>query len=176
MGLDINFFKTNKSNWKRYQEECHKFANLSDEEKEKGYHGTEAPNYQFDPEEIGYFRKVNFLMRFFNYTGNCEYKEIKRDELEDLKNKCLALATIKPKRVEISGNTLTGLTGPVTRTLSQKDQELCAKLLPTTSGFFFGSTDYDGYYLDDVKEVFVWVCRVLENLKDNEVVLMFCWW
>ena len=32
MGLDINFFKSKKSDWKKYQEECDKFANLSDEE------------------------------------------------------------------------------------------------------------------------------------------------
>ena len=37
-----------------------------------------------------------------------------------------------------------------------KNHDLAEKLLPTQSGFFFGGTDYDQYYFDD-----------LENTKDN---------
>lgn len=31
------------------------------------------------------------------------------------------------------------------------DRDLAEELLPTTSGFFFGSTDYDQYYFDDLE-------------------------
>ncbi|HUS49320.1 MAG TPA: hypothetical protein VMZ91_04100, partial [Candidatus Paceibacterota bacterium] len=31
------------------------------------------------------------------------------------------------------------------------DKEKAEELLPTQSGFFFGSTDYDEYYLEDLK-------------------------
>ena len=32
-----------------------------------------------------------------------------------------------------------------------KDKNNAKKLLPTTSGFFFGGTDYDEYYFDECK-------------------------
>lgn len=31
------------------------------------------------------------------------------------------------------------------------DRDLAEELLPTTSGFFFGSTDYDQYYFEDLE-------------------------
>ena len=33
------------------------------------------------------------------------------------------------------------------------DHSKAEELLPTCDGFFFGSTDYDEWYFDDVKEV-----------------------
>ena len=41
--------------------------------------------------------------------------------------------------------------------------ELAEKLLPTTDGFFFGSTDYDADYLYDV----TWTAKELRKLIDN---------
>ena len=56
------------------------------------------------------------------------------------------------------------------------DIALAQRLLPTCSGFFYGSTDYDEWYFSDVKEVLEWVNGVLDALDDDEVVLMYCWW
>lgn len=102
-------------------------------------------------EEIGYFRKVNFLMEFFGYEGNCEDKEIFKSELEELQSRC-------------------------DRVLASKDNELAASILPPQAGFFFGSTDIDEYYFDDVKEVKDWVDGVLETFEDDDVVIMWAWW
>ena len=176
MGLDIYFHKTTRQEWREYQNECDKFANLSDEEKEKGFHGTEAPGNKFEPEEIGYFRKVNFLMQFFAYYGNCEYKEISRDELEELQDKCLIISEMKPCRTEFHKSEGVWEMDRVSNIYSEADKKRCAEILPTTSGFFFGSTDYDEWYFEDVKEVLNWVTGVLKNLEDDEVVLMYCWW
>ncbi len=41
-----------------------------------------------------------------------------------------------------------------------KDPKLAQELLPTTSGFFFGSTDYDEYYIADLTHT----VEVLEKL------------
>ena len=46
--------------------------------------------------------------------------------------------------------------------LEQRDK--AKDLLPTTEGFFFGSTDYDDYYFDDLKET----VNVLEEELKNE--------
>ena len=40
-----------------------------------------------------------------------------------------------------------------------EDPELAPKLLPTASGFFFGSQDYDGWYKEDLE-------LTLENLNE----------
>ena len=178
MGLDIFFHKTSRSRWNEYQDECDKLANLSDEEKEQGFHGTEAPDDKFAPEEVGYFRKVNFLMEFFAYDGNCEYKEITREQLEELQDKCLVISSMKPSRVELykPDKETPWDKARVVNVYSDKDKQRCAEILPTCPGFFFGSTDYGEWYFADVKEVLTWVTGVLKDLEDDEVVLMYCWW
>ncbi len=83
-----------------------------------------------EQEEVGYFRKVNFLVSFFNNRGytveNCVpiiIDEMDAQELLELCNKVLE----NPFK------------GP--------------ELLPTCEGFFFGNTDYDEHYIEDVKQV-----------------------
>ena len=42
-------------------------------------------------------------------------------------------------------------------------------LLPTTSGFFFGSTDYDEYYLQDLEKTVELLTPYLEEKDDWSV-------
>ena len=153
MGLDIYFHKTKRSEWNEVKSKIEAFNELPEEEQTKQYESETYPTKDFNPDDIGYFRKVNFLMSFFDYDGNCEYKEIAKCELEDLRDACAEISKMEPI-----------------------NKERCAELLPTQSGFFFGNTDYNEWYFDDVKEMFVWVDGVLSNLADDEVVLMYCWW
>ena len=154
MGLDIYFHKSTRRNWETYKRNQKKFNELPLEERDKARDNGKSPTdifYKKAP-EIGYFRKVNFLMEFFNYEGNCEYKEIDRSELEELQSRC-------------------------NRVLNHKDdKELAASLLPPQAGFFFGNTDINDFYYGDVEEVKNWVDKVLGELADNEVVLMYAWW
>lgn len=158
MGLDIYFHKTKRTEWERFQNDL----------------AANNPSHDFEPEEIGYFRKVNFLMSFFDYYGNCEYKEISRERLQALRDACAEIAKMKPIKVEAHKYPYGGTTA--VKEYSDADQKRCAELLPTQSGFFFGNTDYNEWYFDDVKEVFVWVDGVLSGLADDDVVLMYCWW
>lgn len=48
-----------------------------------------------------------------------------------------------------------------------KDPTVAKKLLPTREGFFFGSTEYDQYYLDDVYKTKAWAKRMLKDLEDG---------
>ena len=79
-------------------------------------------------EEI-YWRKSNQIHNWFvnnvqNGTDDCGFYEVSEDQLIDLKNTCQKVLD-NPKLAE--------------------------KLLPTQSGFFFGSTEYDEYYWHDIK-------------------------
>ena len=49
-----------------------------------------------------------------------------------------------------------------------EDATVAKRLLPTRGGFFFGSTEYDEHYLEDVKETRSWITRMLKDHK-NEV-------
>ena len=41
--------------------------------------------------------------------------------------------------------------------------EIAAALLPTCDGFFFGSTEYDQWYMDDINQTIEILTEVLEN-------------
>lgn len=107
--------------------------------------------------EIGYFRKVNFLVKFFKKKGfdvpNQIPLVIKREDAEELLSKCEEVL---------------------------KDHSKGPELLPTMSGFFFGSTDYDDYYYDDVEAVRDYVKDELlpefDTLKEGEYIYFETWY
>ena len=62
--------------------------------------------------------------------------------------------------------------------LAHKGDEEYAKLyLPTTSGFFFGSTEYDKWYWEDVKDCKKQMEKIYKSLKDDDdfVLWIFSW-
>lgn len=135
MGLDIQFYKTKKQDWKEYQRN----ENPATDD------GTLSLS------EVAYFRKVNFLVRYFNYEENLSLIEIDKQQIEGLIDVC--------KEV-----------------LEANDETVSNTLLPTQCGFFFGDTEYGKYYYDNVKDVLETFTDVLKNLKENEIILMQCWW
>jgi hypothetical protein len=79
--------------------------------------------------EAGYWRKANHIHKWFvdnvqNGVDECEEHEVSREQMEQLLSVC--------KRVIA-------------------DPKTSEELLPTSGGFFFGSTDYDEYYLSGVE-------------------------
>lgn len=100
--------------------------------------------------EVAYFRKVNFLIEYFEYGENCSYKEITKEQVIELLERCNQVLD---------------------------DNSLASELLPTTSGFFFGNTNYDEYYIDKVQNVKETFERLLEETNwDDEIIEMYCWW
>lgn len=170
MGLDVFFHKCKRTDWDAFQKEMEEYENTHSTESEESDDTAEHPHRHFNPEEIGYFRKVNFLMTEFAYYGNCEYKEITPEELTTLRGKCEEVLEIGRRHENEEGDWNEG------EELTDSEREFVTDTLPTTSGFFFGSTDYGEYYFYDVKEVLEWVDGVLDGLSDDEVVLMYCWW
>lgn len=80
--------------------------------------------------ELKYFRKVNFLINFFEKYGldtdNQTPLLINEDMVKDLIDACDKVL---------------------------KNPEEAPKILPTTPGFFFGSLTYDEDYFNEVEEV-----------------------
>ena len=107
--------------------------------------------------ELAYFRKVNFLIPFFEGFFNTEIEnledlELTKESVEELRDRC--------ERV-------------------LNDRTLAKDLLPTQGGFFFGSINYDKYYYDDVVDVLnncVTLLQEFDNLKEGESIIFNIWY
>ena len=99
--------------------------------------------------EDAYFRKVNFIYAYFQNKLVEEEAWVTRGDLEDLIDKCEKVLA---------------------------DHSLAEELLPTQSGFFFGSTDYDDWYFHDVKNCLKQMKGVLKGLKDGEQLFVSMSW
>lgn len=56
------------------------------------------------------------------------------------------------------------------------DHSLAEVLLPTQEGFFFGGTDYDEWYFDDIKLELEAFEEILETWDDDAVYAYWAWW
>ena len=113
-------------------------------------------------EDVAYWRKANEIHRWFldycNLDGdfNCEYAEIGKDGLEELVETCKLVLGRKGK---------------------VDAKRVAEQNLPTQSGFFFGSVDYDDWYYEDLESTIEQVEKILETTDwDNEIVVYSCWW
>lgn len=118
-----------------------------------------------DEKEIAYFRKVNFLLPFFNYQQNCSDVIIEKCLVENLVNLCNDVLKLyhKHKAGEFDGFEL---------------RKFVSEHLPTTSGFFFGSTEYDELnYFKNVESVRDKFSNILDTFDwENETIFMRCSW
>lgn len=96
------------------------------------------------PDEYAYWRKANAIHKWFvdnicDGVDNCELsRAITQEEIVDLYERCKTI-------------------------LDTTNKETWAKLLPTLPGFFFGSTEYDDQYLENIRHTLI-VCESI--LKD----------
>jgi hypothetical protein len=98
--------------------------------------------------KVGYWRKANAIHDYFvrecqNGVDECQETYIERDSLIELRDKCLEL--IKNK-----GN-----------------NDLASKLLPTAEGFFFGGTEYDDWYWQEIENTYKLLTDLLIDVPEN---------
>lgn len=122
--------------------------------------------------EAGYWRKANAIHKWFvdncakeNYTGAEVY--VSEEQLQELLDKCKLIvekAVVVKGKIQNGSRMVDGEWKPIMEDgeFIQNDEEI-AGILPTESGFFFGSTDYDEWYLADIKATI----PILENCLDD---------
>ena len=106
---------------------------------------------------LGYFRKVNFLVKYFADLGfDVDHQTpfcINKGDIKELLDRCNEVL---------------------------ENHDLAEELLPTMSGFFFGNTDYNEYYFDDVKQVKDYIENELlpefDNLTSDEDIYFETWY
>lgn len=122
-------------------------------------------------EEVAYWRKANHIHNWFvqnvqNGVDNCGEYYVSVEDVKQLLSDCKAvvesLEKSRMKDVEVT----VGFSkdGDITEDIPVfTDVDVAEELLPSTSGFFFGSTDYDRYYLDQTK----YTIEVLESILND---------
>ena len=124
MGLDM-YLTAERYIWQMKSEDVEKAAKIAELFPELT--DKKVKNIQV---EVGYWRKANaihnwFVQRCQGGVDECQKTWISKDKLEellDVVNKVLA------------------------------DRQLAEELLPTASGFFFGGTEYDEWYFQDLED------------------------
>ena len=105
------------------------YAEIQERTRQCGVFQSDVPQNEIE-RELAYWRKANAIHNWFvenvqNGVDNCEPSPVTRNQLQDLLNICKAV---------------------------MNDKDNAANLLPTKAGFFFGSTDYDEDYFENVGE------------------------
>lgn len=96
---------------------------------------------------VAYWRKANAIHEWFvkhvqDGEDDCKTYYVSREKLQELEELC--------RQVVESG-----------------EPEVAAKLLPTASGFFFGGTDYDEYYFEQIDWTAKRIAEILTKLPDG---------
>lgn len=103
--------------------------------------------------QIGYFRKFNALhsyivKTFANGIDNCQDIILYKEDVEQIKK-------------------------VLDDVLEANTEEKAKELLPTQSGFFFGGTDYDEFYFEDVKDAADLMQSFLDNFDFEKYQLVY---
>jgi len=146
MGLDMYLTKkTDVKNWSFKQpEELHAVSIKKGGKKHTHIKPKRVSNIT---EEVGYWRKANHIHQWFvqNVQGGkdeCEEHQVTEEKMLQLKDAC-------EKTFEYLKTVKNGTGDNATYDVDEKEM---SELLPTSSGFFFGGTQYDGWYLQDTKD------------------------
>jgi hypothetical protein len=91
--------------------------------------------------QVAYWRKANAIHKYFvdqcaGGKDECQDTYVEREQLQDLLNRCKTIL---------------------------EDHSKAGELLPSRSGFFFGSTDYDEWYFYDLEQTVPVLEKILKD-------------
>ena len=119
--------------------------------------------------QVGYWRKANHIHGWFveniqDAVDDCGVYEVSKEQLEDLLDICKKVLGSSILIVNNDGKYI-------------EDTSMAERLLPTTSGFFFGSTGYDNWYLEDIKNTVRIIKEILKTTDfEKEIVIYHSSW
>lgn len=151
--------------------------------------GKELSRKQFDPEKVAYvteeaayWRKANAIHNWFveNVQGeqdDCKEYMLYREDLEKLLgtiSKVLASIELVDGDINMGTRYSGGKAEPIIeKGKVVKDPSVAQELLPTQSGFFYGGTDYDEYYVKQLEYTREVIKELLEADPDSEVEYIY---
>lgn len=135
-------------------------------------------------EDVAYWRKANAIHLWFveniqDGEDDCREYSVSVKKLWELLDTCKKV--LKASKL-VKGKIKNGYTYKDGKEIPNmedgkyiKDPSVAMDLLPTTSGFFFGSTDYDEYYLADIKNTIEQLEEALEKEPDGDYYYQSSW-
>jgi len=149
MGLDM-YLSGHRHIW-RHTQEPQEDALRAALSKATGFKINQIKGVRLD---LGYWRKANAIHNWFvtnvqNGEDNCREYYVSREKLQELRDACQKILSIAE-----NGDDWT---------------EEADEVLPPTEGFFFGDTNYNDYYLQDLKETIVIMDNILTDPALTEV-------
>ena len=154
----VSIFEVNRSLIKHYRGEyIDRFASW-DTEKKYGWKTI--------IETVADWRKANHIHKWFvdniqDGVDDCGIYEVKKEQLEELLDVC--------KEVVNNSSLIDGE--------YIEDISVAKDLLPRTDGFLFGSTQYNKWYIEDIKYTIEVVENVLNTTDfDNEIIMYSSSW
>lgn len=140
MGLDQYLYakKYVSPTWKGTEQQFDAIADLLEI---RDFVRTDVPS-AYVQVTVGYWRKANAIHEWFVQTcqdGNDDCREayVDREQLEKLRDTCQQVLD---------------------------NNSLADELLPTSAGFFFGTTDYDEWYFDRLRYTVELITNLLTNV------------
>jgi hypothetical protein len=135
--------------------------------------------------DAGYWRKANQIHNWFvknvqDGVDNCGEYYVESGKLEELLGVCKeikAKCSLTPGKIR-NGQT-SGADGKWVDIMEDgnlmENSSVAAELLPSASGFFFGSTDYDEYYLQDIENTIEIIENVLADKEPSDIYYHSSW-
>ena len=135
-------------------------------------------------EKVGYWRKANQIHNFFvknvqDGEDDCSYhNECTKEILEDLLDKCYKVLTGSIMMIGQVKNGQQYVDGEWVDCMEPGkviiNPEVAEELLPSRGGFFFGSTSYDEYYMQDIEDTIEIIKNVLATTDFETQMLAYC--
>jgi len=156
MGLDMYLYKkTYVQNWKHTPKEQKYSISIKRGGKKVT---TIQPNRISEiTESVGYWRKFNalhnyFVQNFADGVDDCKQMYVPKEGLETLLGVLRKVKKILDKSKKKKSNIVVGWANgeEMREDVEVYDSDKVEELLPTAPGFFFGGTEYDGYYYHSV--------------------------
>ena len=145
--------------------------------------GSEYYSWESIFEDVGYWRKANAIHKWFvdnvqNGVDDCNYYEVSKEQLEDLLEVCTKVrdASKLVKGLVKNGERFeNGQWCPIMEEGEYiENPDVAEELLPTQDGFFFGSTNYDQWYMEDVVHTIDILTKVLETTDFDREMVVYC--
>lgn len=150
----------------------------------KPFYSTNKYGYGHIMEEVGYWRKANQIHNFFvenvqDGEDDCSYhNECTKEILEDLLDKCYKVLTGSIMMIGQVKNGQQYVNGEWVDCMEPGkviiNPEVAEELLPSCRGFFFGSTEYDEYYMQDIEDTIKIIKNVLATTDFETQMLAYC--
>jgi hypothetical protein len=163
MGLDMYLSKrTYVQNWEHNGPEKHVDTTIQIGGRNHPYINTSKISYII--EEVAYWRKANQIHQWFvdnvqDGVDDCQESHVSFEQLRKLYHICVLVADyskLKDGEIKTGSRFEHNKAGEMVEIPIQvqgkviEDPSVAQEMLPSSSGFFFGGTDYDEYYLSDI--------------------------